>query len=131
MFMVWPSSVSAITAQIGAPFSRSVVVRTSTSPSRRFDSVAAARATKARMAAAVSMDAQNAPTATWKTAQHAVSHSAHTHHRWSGKEDRRKTQRSNGPTHEIPDSPGPRQYLLTALGSVASSPTDQLYGSHH
>ena len=27
------------------------------------------------------VDAQNAPTATWKTAQNAVSHSAHTHHR--------------------------------------------------
>jgi hypothetical protein len=30
------------------------------------------------MDAAVAVDAQNAPTATWKTAQHAVSHSAHT-----------------------------------------------------
>jgi hypothetical protein len=34
-----------------------------------------------RMDAAVTVDAQNAPTATWKTAQDAVSHSAHTHHR--------------------------------------------------
>ena len=34
-----------------------------------------------RMDAAVSVDAQNAPTETWKTAQNAVSHSAHTHHR--------------------------------------------------
>ena len=33
-----------------------------------------------RMDAAVPVDAQNAPTATWKTAQNAVSHSAHTHH---------------------------------------------------
>jgi hypothetical protein len=32
----------------------------------------------ARMDAAVAVDAQNAPTATWKTAQTAVSHSAHT-----------------------------------------------------
>src|SRR5688500_16042623 len=46
----------------------------------------------ARMDAAVPVDAQNAPTATWKTAQNAVSHSAHTHHR----------QRF---THEIPDTP--------------------------
>src|SRR5215217_8788093 len=30
--------------------------------------------------AAVPMDAKNAPTGTWKTAQNAVSHSAHTHH---------------------------------------------------
>ena len=35
-----------------------------------------------RMDAAVPVDAQNAPTATWKTAQNAVSHSAHTHHRY-------------------------------------------------
>ena len=34
-----------------------------------------------RMDAAVPADAQNAPTGTWKTAQTAVSHSAHTHHR--------------------------------------------------
>ncbi len=32
-----------------------------------------------RMDAAVPVDAQNAPTGTWKTAQNAVSHSAHTH----------------------------------------------------
>ncbi len=44
----------------------------------------------ARMDAAVTVDAQNAPTATWKTAQNAVSHSAHTHHRLA---------------HEIPDTP--------------------------
>ena len=30
---------------------------------------------------AVPMDAKNAPTGTWKTAEDAVSHSAHTHHR--------------------------------------------------
>ena len=30
--------------------------------------------------AAVPVDAKNAPTGTWKTAQNAVSHSAHTHH---------------------------------------------------
>jgi hypothetical protein len=33
-----------------------------------------------RMDAAVTVDAQNASTVTWKTAQNAVSHSAHTHH---------------------------------------------------
>ena len=33
---------------------------------------------KPRMDAAVPMDAQNAPTGTWKTAQNAVSHSTHT-----------------------------------------------------
>ena len=44
----------------------------------------------ARMDAAVTVDAQNAPTATWKPAQNAGSHSAHTHHRL---------------THEISDTP--------------------------
>jgi hypothetical protein len=34
-----------------------------------------------RMDAAVTVNAQNAPTATWKTAPHAVSHRAHTHGR--------------------------------------------------
>src|SRR5262245_35068463 len=33
----------------------------------------------ARMDAVVPVDAQNAPTGPWKTAQSAVSHSAHTH----------------------------------------------------
>jgi hypothetical protein len=39
----------------------------------------------ARMDAAVGVDAQNAPTPTWNTAQNAVSHSAHTHHRLTHK----------------------------------------------
>jgi hypothetical protein len=34
-----------------------------------------------RMDAAVPVDAKNAPTGPWKTAQNAVSHSAHTHRR--------------------------------------------------
>src|SRR5215208_2795469 len=37
-----------------------------------------------RVDAAVAADAENAPTATWKTARGAVSHSAHTHHRLVG-----------------------------------------------
>jgi hypothetical protein len=37
-----------------------------------------------RMDAAGAVDAQHAPTAPWKTAQNAVSHSAHTHHRLVG-----------------------------------------------
>jgi len=36
-----------------------------------------------RMDAAVSVDAKTAPTETWKTAQNAVFHTAHTHHRWN------------------------------------------------
>ena len=54
-----------------------------------------------RMDAAVAVDAKNAPTATWKTAQHAVSHSAHTHHLFSGKaKDRRpKAHNVNAVSH--------------------------------
>jgi hypothetical protein len=41
------------------------------------------------MDAAGAVDAQNASTAHWKTAQNAVSHSAHTHHRLVGRRRRR------------------------------------------
>src|SRR5687767_8292136 len=41
----------------------------------------------ARMDAAGSMDAQTASTAPWKTAQDAVSHSAHTHHRFRSRKE--------------------------------------------
>ena len=37
------------------------------------------------MDAAGAVDAQNAPTAPWKTAQNAVSHSAHTQHLFQGR----------------------------------------------
>jgi hypothetical protein len=56
-----------------------------------------------RMDAAVTVDAQNAPTATWKTAQNAVSHSAHRHHRLEWKKAERRP--STRLTHEIPDTP--------------------------
>src|SRR2546429_246686 len=71
--------------------------------------------TDARMDAAVAMDAQNAPTATWKTAQNAVSHSAHTLHRFHGRqEDKRpNTTTSTRPTHEIPDTPHGRKTTYT------------------
>jgi hypothetical protein len=44
------------------------------------------------MDAAIPVDAKNAPTGIWKTAQNAVSHSVHTHHRFDmkKKEDRRE-----------------------------------------
>lgn len=58
------------------------------------------------MDAAVPMDAKNAPTGTWKTAQIAVSHSAHTHHRVVDHDEERRTQAFNRLTHEIPDTPG-------------------------
>jgi hypothetical protein len=45
------------------------------------------------MDAAIPVDAQNAPTRIWKTAQNAVSHSAHTHHRCN-EEERRPKRRS-------------------------------------
>jgi hypothetical protein len=50
------------------------------------------------------MDAQNAPTGTWKTAQNAVSHTAHTHHRFQG-EGRTEATTSTRFTHEISDTP--------------------------
>ena len=52
-----------------------------------------------RMDAAVAVDAQNAPTATWKTAQHAVSHSAHTHHRLVNLREMRIEPTTTTPPH--------------------------------
>src|SRR5947208_2221196 len=60
---------------------------------------------EARMDAAVPMDAKNAPTGTWKTAQNTVSHSAHTHHRFRRRKEQNEKP-STSSTHEIPDSPG-------------------------
>jgi hypothetical protein len=57
----------------------------------------------ARMDAAGAVDAQNAPTAPWKTAQNAVSHSAHTHPPYQEEKEQNKTLTRS--THEIPDSP--------------------------
>jgi hypothetical protein len=75
------------------------------------------------MDAAVPMDAQNAPTGTWKTAQNAVSHSAHTHHRvfWKKKEQERELRRQPRLTHEIPDTPmvvGARASLKECCGHL-------------
>jgi hypothetical protein len=53
---------------------------------------------------AVSMDAKNAPTETWKTAENAVSHSAHTHHRHRGRKIEELAFKLR-PTHEITDTP--------------------------
>jgi hypothetical protein len=41
-----------------------------------------------RVDAAVPADAQNAPTGTWKTAQNAVSHRAHTHQSFVRREEK-------------------------------------------
>ena len=61
----------------------------------------------ARVDAAVPVDAQTATTDTWKTAQTAVSHSAHTHHRLTG------------PTHKKSDTsnllPWPRVSVVIIL----------------
>ena len=62
-----------------------------------------------RMDAAGAVDAQNAPTAPWKTAQNAVSHSAHTHH---------QATRS---THEIPDTPRASAQPSAQLDSESQS----------
>jgi len=64
------------------------------------------------MDAAGAVDAQNAPTAPWKTAQHAVSHSAHTHHRLTVKRNEDPTS-STRSTHEIPDSPDSADLIET------------------
>ena len=54
-----------------------------------------------RMDAAVPVDAENAPTATWKTAQNAVSHTAHTPHRLlsKGKKTENEHYRVNHASH--------------------------------
>jgi hypothetical protein len=70
-----------------------------------------------RMDAAVPADARNASTATWKTAQNAVSHSAHTPHRLV----RREEDRSRF-THRIPDTPKEcffRRWLCTTHAAPA------------
>jgi hypothetical protein len=54
------------------------------------------------MDAAISVDAKNAPTGIWKTAQNAVSHSAHTRHRGLYEEDRRPKRTT--PIHLSTDS---------------------------
>ena len=53
-----------------------------------------------RMDAAGAVDAENASTAPWKTAQDAVSHSAHTHHPFKSTEDRDRRP-STRSTHEF------------------------------
>ena len=67
------------------------------------------------MDAAVPADAQNAPTGTWKTAQRAVSHSAHTQD-WFEGEERTEPTTSTRPTHEIPDT-------SLSLGPVRKNPS--------
>jgi transposase InsO family protein len=54
---------------------------------------------KAAMDAAGGVDAQNAPTAPWKTAQNAVSHSAHSHHLVQGNERTKNGERLTQPVH--------------------------------
>ena len=57
------------------------------------------RKMKTRMDAAVPMDAQNAPTGTWNTAQNAVSHSAHTQHRSGGRRKKNESYNVNPASH--------------------------------
>src|SRR4030095_4600427 len=60
------------------------------------------RKMRRRVDAASAVHAQNAPTAPWKTAQSAVSHSDHTHHLLD--EGRSETIPLTRLTHEIPDT---------------------------
>ena len=55
-----------------------------------------------RMDAAVPVDAQNAPTATWKTAENAVSHSAHTHHLYVRREGTKDDHASHTKILKLP-----------------------------
>jgi putative transposase len=54
---------------------------------------------RAAVDAAVPVDAENAPTGTWKTAQNAVSHSAHSPSHLSWKEERTSADRLSQPVH--------------------------------
>jgi hypothetical protein len=66
--------------------------------------------------------AVDAPTAPWKTAQNAVSHSAHTPHRFLEEGDRNHERHEVSPTHKIPDTP-PRTHERT--NSRTDEPTNR------
>ena len=75
-----------------------------------------------RMDAAGAVDAQNAPTAPWKTAQNAVSHSAHTHHPLAWREEGRSRL-----THRIPDTPRQTHEIIAlTIGHKLRGLRDQL-----
>ena len=61
-----------------------------------------------RMDAAGAVDPQNAPTAPWKTAQNAVSHSAHTPHRLveEGERNDERTEVNHAPHTKFLTLPG-------------------------
>jgi hypothetical protein len=88
------------------------------------------------MDAAGAVDAQNAPTAPWKTAQNAVSHSAHTHHRSSGGTKKRVIAVNPLYTRNS-DSPSATRKLLWLKGlRGATMPSigqqrNQLYEIYH
>jgi len=75
----------------------------------------------ARMDAAGSMDAQTASTAPWKTAQDAVSHTAHTHHRFRSKKEQNEDRQ-----------PALHTKFLTLLFALTAQParTDRAVSSH-
>lgn len=54
---------------------------------------------RAAMDAARAVDAENTSTAPWKTAENAVSHSAHSHPRYLPGNDRTKSDRVSQPVH--------------------------------
>src|SRR5262245_29041359 len=84
-----------------------------------------------RMDAAVSVDAQNAPTNTWKTAQHAVSHSAHTLQRLVAEEDRRTNYTVNTASHtKFLTLPAPTRVRGSQRQTSVSSPRPASEDSH-
>jgi hypothetical protein len=71
-----------------------------------------------RMDAAGAVDAKNAPTAPWKTAQNAVSHSAHTHPRYQEKQNGTKRQTAlHTKFRTVPF----RRFLRIARGSLTET----------
>ena len=70
-----------------------------------------------RMDAAGAVDAQNAPTAPWKTAHNAVSHSVHTHHRFCEGTIEKRPYQLNAALHTkfltLPENPTEPKNPLT------------------
>ncbi len=80
------------------------------------------------MDAAGAVDAENAPTAPWKTAQNAVSHSAHTHHRFERKKEQnvRRQSASHTKSLTLPHSSCRSSAPILTLGSIPSTPACEL-----
>src|SRR5207247_2798812 len=75
----------SVSRRSATAFGRSISVASSSGDSTNGTTLFEAKMARQPMEAVGAVDAQNAPTAPWKTAQNAVSHSYHRHsHRESG-----------------------------------------------